>query len=251
MEWFTAHVMWRMLLINQWLEQHEQSTVANRQGWRNESVVIFLTRGVNRPWVHWACHLKAVKKVVWSRTVPRYGPYVSVETTHTSYDILWLLWNNLAAPHTDQSLAGGHKCTHLNREVWKVCACVREGLSGCLYGWISLSLCLCVCVCGCTCMHGIVYLDWSWSREYHSAEWETICCVLQRAAGQQLAMLMDHLFNVQTKSSTFMRCKNASSRRSDSTQGVTLHMYAVGGQKCTLFFLPHYRLTPASKESRN
>lgn len=91
-----------------------------------------------QPWVHWTCYSLQWKSRVWLEhaSTERHGPYVSVETTHTNYDILWSLWKNLAASHRDQSLASGHNCTHLNREVWKVCG--RE----CLNGWMSLSLCV-------------------------------------------------------------------------------------------------------------
>lgn len=56
----------------------------------------------------------------------------------------------------------------------------------CAYGWYCI---LCE--------------DWLWSGEYGSVELEAICCLLLRAAGQQSAMLIDHLFNVQNETNTF------------------------------------------------
>lgn len=60
----------------------------------------------------------------------RHAPYVSVETSHNNYDILWSLWNDLAAPHTDLSLASGHNCTHLDHEEWKKYESESEWVSG-------------------------------------------------------------------------------------------------------------------------
>lgn len=72
-----------------------------------------------------------------------------------------------------------------NRQVWNTRARAR------------------VCACGRARMDGILCEDWLWSRGYHGAELEAICCLLLRAAGQQSAMLIDHLFNVQNETKTF------------------------------------------------
>lgn len=75
-----------------------------------------------------------------------------------------------------------------NRQVWNACVCVWA----CAYGWYCI---LCE--------------DWLWSGGYGGAELETICCLLLRAAGQQSAMLIDHLFKVQNETDTFKAAHTA------------------------------------------
>lgn len=89
----------------------------------------------------------------------RHGPYVSVETSPTIDDILWSVGNNLAASHRDLSLAGVDNCTLLKPPSMK-----------------SVFECVWVCACMQVC---ILCEDWLWSRGYHAAELEAICCLLQ------------------------------------------------------------------------
>lgn len=114
-----------------------------------------------------------------------HGPYVSVETRPTIDDILWSVGNNLAASHTDQSGRRGQLHTFKTAK------------------YETRAPCVCAWACGRARMDGILCEDWLWSRGYRGAELAAICCLLLGAAGQQSAMLIDHLFNVQNETNTF------------------------------------------------
>lgn len=185
----------------------------------------------------------AVKSYVLSghASTKRHGPYVSVETTHTNYDILWSLWNNLAASHRDQSLASGHNYTFKPWSMKSVCVCVRESLSGCLYRCMSLSLCEQMHTHGWYSVQGlnlIQIVSQRWIIDHLLCGGESCWTAVSYVNGP--------FVQCSNQTNTFMRCIIQVFVRATVHKGLLNICKQLGDWNLPYF--PHYRLIPTNKK---